>query len=168
MEYHVAAHCIIEGFVEEGLSVLTALRQRYNGTRRNPYNEIECGDHYARAMAGWSVLDALSGFRYNALTDAFSFVPTDEVFKAPFIIGSGWGTFEQVKEAQGSRVRLACVYGDIRLAQLSLNNIGSNVVVSLDGKEIATTPSWQDDMASLTFEEPITLRVGSQLEVIAE
>src|SRR5258705_3423857 len=42
---------------------------RYNGTRRNPYNEIECGDHYSRAMAGWSVLEALGGFRYDALQE---------------------------------------------------------------------------------------------------
>ena len=60
-EYQVAAHCLMEGLHEEGLRILEALRGRYDGRRRNPYNEIECGDHYARAMAGWSVLEALGG-----------------------------------------------------------------------------------------------------------
>ena len=164
MEYHVAAHCIMEGLLDEGLSVLTALRGRYNGSRRNPYNEIECGDHYARTMAGWSLLEALSGSHYNALTESFSFAPTTEKFRAPFIAASGWGTFEHI---QGSRTTLTCTYGMIHIAQLSLSNIGATVVV-LDGAKITGALSWQDDTTTLSFVEPITLHAGSQLTLIVE
>ncbi len=66
VEYQVAAHCLFEGMTEEGLRILTGLRDRYDGSRRNPYNEIECGDHYSRAMAGFSVLDAWTGAWYDA------------------------------------------------------------------------------------------------------
>ena len=31
--------------------------------KHNPFNEIECGDHYARALASWGVLLGLAGFR---------------------------------------------------------------------------------------------------------
>ena len=66
VEYQVAAHCLVEGMADDGLRILTGLRNRYDGSRRNPYNEIECGDHYSRAMAGFSVLDAWTGARYDA------------------------------------------------------------------------------------------------------
>jgi non-lysosomal glucosylceramidase len=35
--------------------VARAIHDRYAPARRNPYNEIECSDHYARAASGYSV-----------------------------------------------------------------------------------------------------------------
>lgn len=165
MEYHVGAHCIMEGFVEEGLSVLSALRQRYNGTRRNPYNEIECGDHYSRAMAGWSVLESLTGFRYNALEAALSFAPVQmqAELHAPFITGSGWGTFEQGKD--GERMRLSCMYGTIHIAHLSLSGPNSSTRVALDETELSTISTWEQGTISLVFKEPLTLNEGSKLDI---
>jgi len=156
----------MEGFLEDGLNVLSALRGRYNGTRRNPYNEIECGDHYARAMAGWSLLEALSGSHYNALTQSFSFAPTSAQFRAPFISSSGWGTFEY---AQESHATLTCTYGTIHMARLSLHNIGGDALtVSLDGEKVAVTHSWQDGTTILLFTDPILLYEGSQLTLLVE
>ena len=40
-------------------------RRRYDGERRNPWNEPECGHHYARAMSSWSGMAVLSAFRYD-------------------------------------------------------------------------------------------------------
>ncbi len=50
-EYQVAGHMIWEGLVTEGLAVARAVHDRYHPSRRNPWNEVECGDHYARSMA---------------------------------------------------------------------------------------------------------------------
>ena len=36
IEYHVASHLIMEGFVTEGLTIVKALRSRYDGKTRNP------------------------------------------------------------------------------------------------------------------------------------
>ncbi|NLF01419.1 MAG: hypothetical protein GX601_10635, partial [Anaerolineales bacterium] len=54
-EYQAAAHMIYEGLIDEGLAVVEAIRARFDGARRNPWNEQECGHHYARAMASWAV-----------------------------------------------------------------------------------------------------------------
>ena len=54
IEYQVASHLIEEGFVEEGLTIVKAVRFRYDGHRRNPWNEYECGNYYARAMASYA------------------------------------------------------------------------------------------------------------------
>ncbi|MCD6385295.1 hypothetical protein J7M23_05915 [Candidatus Sumerlaeota bacterium] len=97
IEYEVSALCIFEGLLEEGIKILETLHRRYNGTRRNPYNEIECGDHYVRALASWSVILALSGFFYNALSREIYFQPrwSEESFSAQFTTGSGWGSVQQ-------------------------------------------------------------------------
>ena len=63
IEYHVASHLMYEGLLEEGLSIVKAVRDRYDGLRRNPWDEVECGHHYARAMSSWAVLLALSRIR---------------------------------------------------------------------------------------------------------
>ena len=90
VEYQVAAHCLYEGLTEEALRIVSAVRQRYDGTRRNPFNEVECGDHYVRAMAGWSLLDAYTGFGYNAATRRVRVGRRTGRF--PFVAGTGWGT----------------------------------------------------------------------------
>ena len=71
----MAAHLIYEGMVEEGLALVRAVRDRYDGRRRNPWNEVECGSHYARAMSSWSLLLALSGFHYSGPERRIEFAP---------------------------------------------------------------------------------------------
>jgi hypothetical protein len=72
IEYQVASHLIWEGYVEEGLQIVEAVRSRYDGRTRNPWNEYECGSYYARAMASYALLMAYSGFRYSAAEKPFS------------------------------------------------------------------------------------------------
>lgn len=67
IEYQVAAHLCFEGLVEEGLDIVRAVRKRYDGSMRNPFNEYECGNWYARALSGYSLLQALTGVRYDAV-----------------------------------------------------------------------------------------------------
>ena len=69
LEYQAACDMINEGLLQEALIVLRAIDERYDARKRNPWNEVECGDHYARAMASWGVLIGLSGF-HHILPDA--------------------------------------------------------------------------------------------------
>jgi uncharacterized protein (DUF608 family) len=96
IEYQVASHLIAEGFVKEGLTIVKALRSRYDGRIRNPWNEYECGNYYARAMASYALLGALSGFRYSAVQKTLWFGPQLSIrpFKAFFSTASGFGTIE--------------------------------------------------------------------------
>ncbi len=43
------------------ISVIEECREKYDGTRRSPWNEIECGDHYSRAMASFLYFEIASG-----------------------------------------------------------------------------------------------------------
>lgn len=68
IEYQVAAHLAYVGREEEALQIVSGVRKRYDGVRRNPWNEFECGSHYARALASYGLLLALSGWQYDART----------------------------------------------------------------------------------------------------
>jgi uncharacterized protein (DUF608 family) len=122
VEYQVAAHCCYEGLVEEGLAIVSAVRGRYDGSRRNPYNEIECGDHYARAMSGWTLLEAYTGTSYDALDRHL--VVGARAGRQPVVAVTGWGEL-----VDG---RLHCHYGTIEVARLTVGGRATPLDVPLD------------------------------------
>lgn len=105
-EYQFAAMLIYNGMIDEGLSVVRAIRDRYDGKKRNPYNEIECGSNYARAMASFSLLPAFSGMEYDLAKGYLGFDPVEkkEKFRCLFSLGTGWGEF--VLDEQEATVQL--------------------------------------------------------------
>jgi len=93
IEYQVASHMIINGMVDEGIDIVRTLRHRYDGRKRNPFNEYEAGSWYARAMSSYSLLQALSGISYNAVEKTLyigSQLGND--FECFFSTESGFGT----------------------------------------------------------------------------
>lgn len=91
-EYQVASHMIAEGLVEQGLTIVRAIHERYAASKRNPYNEVECSDHYGRAMASYGAYVALAGFRCHGPRGEMSF--TRRGYRGPFIAPDGWGTYD--------------------------------------------------------------------------
>ena len=65
IEYLVAAQFIQAGMLREGVGTIEDVRRRFDGERRNPWDEPECGHHYARAMSAWSSVIAFTGFDYH-------------------------------------------------------------------------------------------------------
>lgn len=118
IEYHVASHLIAEGFVKEGLTIVKALRSRYDGRARNPWNEYECGNYYARAMSSYALISALSGFRYSAAQRTLWFGPklNARPFKTFFSAASGFGTIS----LDASSIRIDMIEGDLALEKLVL------------------------------------------------
>ncbi|MCL2014881.1 MAG: non-lysosomal glucosylceramidase [Defluviitaleaceae bacterium] len=96
IEYQVASHLIYEGYVDEGLKIVAALRKRHDGTERSPWNEVECGHHYARSLASYGLLLALTGFHCDATAKKLRFKPAvggGDNFKAFFCCPAGWGLY---------------------------------------------------------------------------
>ena len=57
IEYEVASLLMHRGFKEQAMTIIKAMRERHNGANRNPWNEVECGNHYARSLASWSLFE---------------------------------------------------------------------------------------------------------------
>ncbi len=121
-EYAAAALMIYAGMVREGVECFENVRRRYDGERRNPWNEAECGHHYARAMAAWSGLLALSGFLYEAPGRQLTVVPRMEVpdFRSFWSTASGWGSFRLRRPATGVRFELGPQEGRLVVARVAL------------------------------------------------
>jgi uncharacterized protein (DUF608 family) len=93
IEYQVASHLVSTGQVNEGLEIVRACRQRYDGITRNPFDEFECGHWYARAMASYALLQALTGARYDAVGKTLTLRPKIKGdFRSFLAVDGGYGT----------------------------------------------------------------------------
>lgn len=119
IEYQVAAHLIFENEVEAGLNIIKAVRNRYNGYNRNPFCEIECGNHYARSLASYSAWVAYTGYRFDLRNNEISFSPKGDLndFHAFFVCGKGWGIYHNVDGHES----IETLYGDLSGIVLKTN-----------------------------------------------
>ena len=161
-EYQVATHCIFEGLLEEGLAIVKGIRDRYDGYRRNPWDEFECGHHYARSMASYGLLVALSGFVFDKSQGMLGFRPriSPDNFSSLWALDSAWGTYTQTSAG----AEIACLFGEITLKQLVLPAFSNRNSLSIElGTESAAVPV--DAVGIITLPEPAKLGEGQTLKV---
>lgn len=123
IEYEVASLAIYSGLVDEGIAIVETARARYDGRRRNPWSDIECGTHYARGMASYSLLLALGGFRYEASDARLVFRPVrfdDGPFRLFFSVGSGWGLLHQPEA--GGPITIEVLRGSLAVRELATDS----------------------------------------------
>jgi len=154
-EYEAAGHMVAEGLVTQGLAVTRAVHDRYHPSRRNPYNEVECSDHYARCMAAYGVFIAACGFEYHGPKGHIGFAPRFSAnnFKAPFTTAEGWGTFEQRLDGRTFEASLSLHYGSLNLKTISLEPpTGSDsVTVNCRGRDLPATVTKEGRRALVTL-----------------
>lgn len=168
-EYQVASHMIWEGMLEKGLATAKAVHDRYNPIKRNPYNEIECSDHYSRSMASYGVFLALCGFDYHGPKGELSFAPklNPEKFKAPFTTAQGWGSFTQHRRNDEQVNTLELKYGQLNLKQLSFvvseGKKPTKAVLMLNDKNV--NAEWSEVNGKLVWSfDGELLGVGDEIE----
>ena len=168
-EHQVAGHMLWEGMAQEGLAVERAVHDRYHASKRNPWNEVECGDHYARSMASYGVFLAACGFEYNGPQARIGFAPrlTPENFKAPFTVAEGWGTYSQRSEGGGQRSEIAVKWGQLKIRTLTLAvpKAPVSVAVKMGDKAVGASVAYQDGKATITIPDGVTLTAGQALEI---
>ena len=132
-EYAFAGQLIANGMMEEGVRVVRAVRDRYDGKKRNPYNEIECGSNYARSMSSFALLPIFSGFSFDMPHGHIGFSPILKGdFRCFWSVGRAWGNFERT----GSGVTLTVYGGELGISSLTLGGIGQVTAVSCGGREV--------------------------------
>jgi non-lysosomal glucosylceramidase len=121
-EYTAAVGMVYENLEDIGLECIANIRARYDGRKRSPFDEAECGHHYARAMAAWAAVLALSGFHYSALEQKMSFAAKDGHYF--WSTGNAWGTARLTCRDSAWQVDLALLDGKLALEHVELENIG--------------------------------------------
>ena len=174
IEYQVAGHMVWEGMVTEALAICHGIHERYGPAKHNPFNEIECGDHYARAMASWGVYTALAGYEYHGPKGHLGFAPrlTPENFRAAFTAAEGWGTFAQKRDSRMQRERI-----ELRWGRLSLKSLAFvvpqefrplKVSVTAAGKPVESDHKLKDGRVEIILSKELTISENQALEVTIE
>jgi non-lysosomal glucosylceramidase len=163
-EYQAACHMIYEGLLDEGLSVVKAIRDRYAGWNRNPWNEFECGSNYARSMASFGLILALSGFEYDMISGHIAFSPklNRDDFCSFWSLNRGWGQFI----SRNGDMDLVVKRGSITLRSFASDIIGDKQIAAVyaGGREIKA----EQNGKRLQFAEPIHIDEGHCLRIVVE
>jgi hypothetical protein len=173
-EHQLAANMIAEDDPElrtKGLAVMRTIHDRYAPEKRNPYNEIEFSDFYARAMASYGSFLAACGFEYNGPAGMIGFAPVihPETFRAPFTAAEGWGTFSQTIGNEEMKAELAVKWGRVSLKTIRLNP-GELAVekaeVTIDGTKLNAQLKNHAHGVSIEFDEPVLISAGQLLRIV--
>ena len=167
--YQAAAHMIAEGLVDKGMEMIKAIHSRYAPEKRNPYNEVEYGNHYTRAMSSYGAFIAASGFTLNEPNGQIGFAPKIEPnnFKSAFITGNSWGTFTQTKQGDTHASSLSLDFGTLKLSTFTLaaNVKPKKLDVSLNGNTIKSGYVFRDGQVIVAFKENVSMSKKDVLEI---
>ncbi len=131
-EYALAALMIAEGHLSEGEQIVKAVRDRYDGEKRNPWNEIECGSNYARSLASFSLLPIYAGFSFDMTKQHIGFHPIHQTGKFLFSLCESWGSFI----AAESQYQIKLHGAPLTLSSISLPNANRITSITADCSRI--------------------------------
>ena len=171
-EHQVASHMMAEGMTDEALVITRAIHDRYHAAKRNPFNEIECSDHYARAMASYGTFITACGFEYHGPKGYVRFSPkwNKENFKAPFTVAEGWGSYTQTKMTDEQQHVFDMKYGSLSLNNISINKLSSKsikaVTVSLHQQKISNGFKDEENSIHIALNEAVRIEQNEKLEIV--
>ncbi len=125
-EYTLAAGLGYEGDEDAALEIVRDIRERYDGYKRSPWDEAECGHHYARAMASWALILTCSGFDYDGRSGALTFGSNRGRRRHVFSTGDAWGVC--VVDDAGASATVEVAEGSLSLSSLTITGIGAAVI----------------------------------------
>ncbi|WP_195572245.1 GH116 family glycosyl-hydrolase [Paenibacillus sp. 1001270B_150601_E10] len=160
-EYQAAIHMIQEGLVSEGFEIVEAIRDRFDGYKRNPWNEFECGSHYARSLASYALLPAISGFEYNMVEGMIGFDPVGSAdeFQTFWSLDAGWGTFTRTAD----QVMLHVLYGTLSLHAWRLPFLSERSITSVKSEQQQLHYAYME--GAILFDQPIQVGAGTRLMI---
>ncbi|CAN7146279.1 GH116 family glycosyl-hydrolase [Devosia sp. LjRoot16] len=118
-EYAFGCQLMMIGELDKAIEVFAAVRDRYRGHNRNPFNEIECGSNYARSMASYAAVLVLSGFGFDLSEGRIAFAPklmSEGRFRSLWSTGTAWGSVA----IDDGEARLTVIGGTLEVAEISI------------------------------------------------
>jgi hypothetical protein len=180
IEYAAAGLMVFEGLIESAQRVVKMARRRYDGRRRdgldsgpggNPFNELECGKFYARAMSSWALLIASQGQILDGPAGVIGFKPRwqPEDHRSFFTAPEGWGLFTQKREGPLQTERLELRHGQLQLRELVFelpqNAVKATATLRIHGRATAASVRQDGPELRLTLASAIKMIEGQAVEV---
>ena len=179
IEYAAAGAMIYEGLLDEARQIVRTARSRYDGRRRdglnsgpggNPYNELECGKFYARAMSSWSLLLASQGIVLEGPQGILGFKPKWQPadHRSFFTAPEGWGLFVQQSTARQQLERIEVRHGRLQVQELVfvLPEAGpATAAVSISGRPVNASLRQQEREVRVVLEQETVVPEGDVIEV---
>jgi non-lysosomal glucosylceramidase len=170
-EYAAAVLMMKYGMVNEGIECIASIRKRFDGEKANPYCEAEWGRHYARAMASWGAIPALSGFLYDGVNAELEVKPLINVneFSCFWSVPTAWGAVRQTAVDGRSRFLLEPRRGQVVIRRLRLDSSvfrGPKIIATVGDDRVPCSLDTQSkDSASFVFEQALRIGPASPLAV---
>ena len=154
-EYQAASHMMMKGMLQEGLTLVSAVRRRFTGEKRNPWNEFECGSNYARSMSSYALLLALSGFRFDMTKGYLGFLPNDpgEARCYFWSVEGAYGLFRQ----EGDQRTLQVCAGQLMLRCLETDRPATCAFINQAPVTI------REEGNKIFFDEALCLKAGDKV-----
>jgi len=170
VEYSVSQLMCMYGMEDRAVAHVADIRRRFDGKKRNPYDEPEYGHHYARAMSSWGLVPTLSGFRHDAVNNELTIMPRWKArggFRCIWSAYNGWGYFTKSADS----LEIFVLYGSLTLQSLVADaDVGMvELKAELAGKtlQMTTNKITTEEMShqSLRFDDLLTISPGSSLRI---
>lgn len=164
-EYTAAVLMMHWGMVEEGLECMRNTRARYDGEKRNPWDEAECGHHYARAMAAWSAILALSGFSYDGASASVVATPLhpQPYFQSFWSSGTGWGNFSLHYQHGVTVFTMKVLEGSLKCRSCEIVAPGTAALARIGGRIVENRAGRQKDRLVVTFNDALHLTANDEI-----
>jgi len=167
-EFQVAVHMLFQGMISEGVEVIANVRKRYDGERRNPWDQAECGHHYARGMASWAAIQALSGFHYDGVEKTVAARPRihRDNFRSFWSTPTAWGVLSQRRENQNAHFSLGIAEGSLTVLSVELEwEKKSSSSARLGGKSLEHKLRPTANGVRIALLSAVTIKAGEELVV---
>ena len=170
-EHQVASHLLAEGMTDEGLILTRVIHDRYHGGKRNPYNEIECSDHYARAMASYGTFITSCGFTYHGPKGKIGFSPVinPDHFSAAFTAAEGWGFYRQERSASSFSGLYQLDHGKLMLTEILITAKhplkDGKLLVTINDRQLKVSAKDISGQIQVVLEKPLVMNAGDQLKI---
>jgi len=167
LEYTAAALMIHWGMATEGVEIIRSARLRYDGEKRNPWDEAECGHHYARAMSSWSAFVSLSGFIYDGTKAHVIAVPpiAHEQFRCFWSTGTGWGTFSYQPYSGGARFSIKALAGTLNCGSFEITATDATAVVNYNGQTLPNDVVRSGRRVMVNLHQAVNLKTDGELSI---
>ncbi|MGA2050230.1 MAG: GH116 family glycosyl-hydrolase [Terracidiphilus sp.] len=166
-EYLVAALMMNWGMVKEGVECVESIRARFDGEKRNPWDEPECGHHYARAMSSWSTIVAMSGFLYDGAAAAVVAVPKipRDNFECFWSTGTGWGTYSLRREKNNTFLLIKVLRGTLACRSCEIAAAGAAATVVSGVTVMENRVERRDDRTLIILGRTVNMAANDELRI---